>query len=146
MDAIVMLKDDHKEVRLLFRAMEKGELDVVPDICAALTTHAHLEEQVFYPAVRAEVEDSDSEILEALEEHHVATRLIEELEGMDPGDEAYQAKATVLMENVLHHVKEEETELFPLVREALGRKRLQEIGAEMAAARDQLVRPVTPLD
>lgn len=138
MDAITLLKDDHKEVRQLFRAMEKGDLDVVPDICTALTVHARLEEEVFYPAVRAEVEGTDSDVLEAVEEHAVTKQLVAELEAMTGDEEEYEAKATVLMELVLHHVKEEETELFPQVREALGRTRLQEIGTEMAELRGRL--------
>lgn len=134
-----MLKDDHKQVRQMFRTMEKGDLDVVPDICAALRVHTQIEEQVFYPAVRAGVDEAQSDILEALEEHHVAKQLIAELDGMGPSDEAYEAKATVLMENVLHHVEEEESDLFPRVRESLGRNQLREIGADMQALRDSLV-------
>jgi hemerythrin superfamily protein len=133
MDAIVKLRDDHKQVEALFKKLEKDDLSVVPDICAALTQHAYLEEQVFYPAVRREVDDTLDEVLEAVEEHHVVKVLIGELEDLSPSDDAYKAKATVLMEMVRHHVEEEEGEMFPQVREALGRKRLQEIGSEMEA-------------
>jgi hemerythrin superfamily protein len=132
MDAIVMLREDHKEVEALFKKLEKDDLTVVPDICAALTQHAFIEEQVFYPAVRREVDDTLDEVLEAIEEHHVVKMLIGELEGLSPSDGTYKAKATVLMEMVRHHVEEEEGEMFPQVRDALGRKRLQEIGSEMA--------------
>jgi hemerythrin superfamily protein len=133
MDAIVKLREDHKAVEALFKKLEKDDLSVVPDICAALTQHAYLEEQVFYPAVRREVDDTLDEVLEAVEEHHVVKVLIGELEDLTPTDDAYKAKATVLMEMVRHHVEEEEGEMFPQVREALGRKRLQEIGSEMEA-------------
>ncbi|HET7902166.1 MAG TPA: hemerythrin domain-containing protein [Candidatus Nanopelagicales bacterium] len=131
MDAITMLRQQHREVEKLFKAVDKGDLSVVPEICAALTEHARIEEDVFYPAVRAEAPDELSIILESYEEHLIVKRLISELESMSSGDETYQAKATVLSENVRHHVKEEEDELFPAVRSALGRKRLTELAEEM---------------
>ena len=135
MDAIVMLRDDHKAVEQLFKKLERDDLTVVPEICAALTRHARIEEKVFYPAVRREVDDTADDVLEAVEEHHVVKMLISELDALTPADETYKAKATVLMEMVRHHIEEEEGEMFPEVRHALGRKRLTEIGDEMAAAR-----------
>jgi hemerythrin superfamily protein len=138
MDAIVMLRADHKQVEALFKKLEKDDLTVVPDICAALTQHAYIEERVFYPAVRAEVEGELDDVLEAIEEHHVVKVLIEELENLSPSDEAYKAKATVLMELVRHHVEEEEQEMFPEVRSALGRTRLQEIGENMETAKSSV--------
>lgn len=134
MDAIVMLREDHKAVERLFKSLEKDDLTVVPEICAALTRHAFIEETVFYPAVRAEVEETDEILGESVEEHHVVKILIAELSDLPPEDERYASKATVLMEMVRHHVEEEEGELFPQVRSALGRNRLQEIGAEMERA------------
>jgi len=133
MDAIVMLKDEHKQVEKLFKALEKDDLSVVPKICEALTLHAAVEESVFYPAVNKEAEDEQDEIAEAYEEHHLVKILIAELQDLDPADIAYKAKATVLMELVRHHVEEEEDEMFPEVRSQLGRKRLQEIGSDMEA-------------
>jgi len=135
MDAIVMLKEDHRSVEKLFKAFEKDDLSVVPDICEALTVHAHIEETVFYPAVRGEVADTSDDVGEAVEEHHVVKILVGELEDMSPDDEAYKAKATVLMELVRHHVEEEEDELFPEVRSALGRNRLRELGEQMEEVR-----------
>lgn len=131
MDAIVMLRDDHRAVEKLFKAFEKGDTGVVPDICDALERHAMIEEEVFYPAVRADVEDTDDVVLESVEEHHVVKTLIAELRAMTGDEENYEAKATVLMENVRHHIEEEEGEMFPQVRTALGRKRLQELADEM---------------
>jgi hemerythrin superfamily protein len=128
-DAIVFLKNDHKQVKALFKKLKAHDVSVVPDICAELTVHATIEEKVFYPAIRDCVEALD--VNEAYEEHHVAKVLIAELEDMTPDDEMYEAKAIVLMEMVEHHVEEEEGELFPDVRKALGRKRLQELGAEL---------------
>lgn len=139
MDAIVMLREDHKNVEKLFKQVEKDDLSVVPEICEALTLHAHLEETVFYPAVRAEMEDVSDEIGESVEEHHIVKVLIGELEGMSPDDSTYKAKATVLMELVRHHVEEEESELFPEVRSQLGRSRLQQLGERMAEERSVAV-------
>ena len=138
MDAIVMLRDDHAAVEKLFKKLESGDLGVVPRICDELELHAEIEEDFFYPSVRAEVDEQDDEVLEAVEEHHVVKLLISELRGLDPADETYKAKATVLMENVRHHIEEEEGEMFPAVRSALGRKRLQEIGDRMSSARESL--------
>jgi len=142
MDAITLLKADHKAVKSMFTAFGKlgdnahsSKRKLVDQMIEALSAHAAIEELVFYPAVRKEVEDSDSEVLEALEEHHVAKWLLSELDGMEPTHERFDAKVTVLMESVKHHITEEESELFPLVRQELGRKRLQEIGEELERAK-----------
>ncbi|MGW0018704.1 hemerythrin domain-containing protein [Rhodococcus sp. NPDC003382] len=137
-DAIVILKDDHKEIRRLFRAFrgagenaekEKGQL--VDKIIEALTVHTYIENECMYPKVRDLLPELEEDVLESYEEHHVADVLVTELAGMSPSDERFDAKATVLIENVEHHIAEEEEEWFPQVREQLGRKKLQEIGAEM---------------
>ena len=130
MDAIVMLKDDHKRLKGLFKKLKGHDVSVVLDICTELKIHAEIEEKVFYPAIRPHLEKLDVD--EACEEHHVAKVLIRELEAMRASDDRYEAKAIVLMEGVEHHIGEEEGELFPDVREALGRNRLKEIGQEMA--------------
>lgn len=134
MDAIVLLKDQHRAVEKMFKSFAKGDVDVVPDICDALEQHAELEETTFYPFVRAQVPEETAAVLESLEEHLIVKRLVSELRALSSDDEAYTAKATVLMENVRHHVREEEDEMFPVVRAALGRKRLTELGERMAAA------------
>jgi hemerythrin superfamily protein len=142
MDAITMLRQDHKEVERLFKQFEKAgpkahvrKRDIVDRIVRELSVHAVIEEQVFYPAVREAVPDTDDEVLEALEEHHIVKWTLSELDGMDPEHERFEAKTMVLIESVRHHVEEEEGELFPQVREALGRKALGEIGEAMAAAK-----------
>ena len=141
-DALALLKQDHQEVARLFKRFEqtgngarKAKQQLVERISEALSRHASIEELVFYPAVRAEVKGSDSDILEALEEHHVVKLLLRELESLDPKAERFDAKVTVLIENVRHHVKEEEQELFPKVRRRINRARLLEIGDELRAAR-----------
>ncbi|MGW5669432.1 hemerythrin domain-containing protein [Micromonospora sp. NPDC003776] len=107
----------------------------VTQILEALTVHTYLENEVMYPEVRRLVPDIEDDILESYEEHHVADVLCFELFTLDADDERYNAKTTVLIESVLHHVEEEEQEWFPKVREALGRNQLQEIGERMIELR-----------
>jgi hemerythrin superfamily protein len=138
-DGIVLLKADHRAVEKLFRAFErsgesahKTRQKLVDKMVAELSVHAAIEEQFLYPAARREVYDVDSDVLEAIEEHHVVKWLLSEIEHTDPSDERFTPKVTVLIENVRHHVKEEERDLFPELRSALGRKRLRELGAQLA--------------
>jgi hemerythrin-like domain-containing protein len=93
-----------------------------------------------YPRVRKLLPDLEDDVLESYEEHHVADVLVMELANMDPEDERFRAKTMVLIENVRHHIEEEEQEWFPQVREGLGRKNLQEIGAELERARGKAPR------
>jgi hemerythrin superfamily protein len=141
-DAIVMLKEDHKEVKKLFRRFqqagegataEKGRL--VEAILEALTVHTYLENEVMYPEVRRLLPDLDRDVLESYEEHHVADVLCAELSAMSPDHEHFDAKTTVLIENVTHHIEEEEQDWFPKVRAGLGRRQLQELGERMARLR-----------
>ena len=108
---------------------------IVDRIIEELSVHAAIEEQLFYPVARATVPDTEDLALESLEEHHIVKWVLSELETMAPEDERFDAKVTVLIENVEHHAKEEEEEWFPKVREALGRKRLTDLGEQMEAAR-----------
>ena len=142
MDAITLLKTDHKAVEKLFKEFEKAgpganvvRRKIVDQITEELSVHAAIEEQHFYPAVRALVEGQEEMTLESIEEHHVVKWVLSELEGRDPSDERFEPKVTVLIELVRHHVKEEETELFPAVRVAVGRKKLAELGSIMAEAK-----------
>jgi hemerythrin superfamily protein len=135
-DAIVLLKQDHKEIRRLFREFEqasepakKGK--IVDRILEELTVHTYIENECMYPEVRKLLPDLEEDVLESYEEHHVADVLCMELATMSPGDEHFDAKTTVLIENVTHHVEEEEQDWFPKVRAGLGRKQLQEIGERM---------------
>lgn len=146
-DAIVLLKNDHKEILRTFREFEKagenaekrkGEL--VDKIIELLTVHTYIENEVMYPRVRELLPDLEDDVLESYEEHHVADVLVVELAAMKPSNERFDAKTTVLIENVRHHIEEEEDEWFPQVREGLGRKALQEIGAEMEKAREKAPR------
>lgn len=141
MDAIALLKEDHRTVEELFKKFEglgprakKGRRDTVDRMIKALSVHAAVEEVIFYPAVREAVGNGeiDTMVLEGLEEHHVAKWVLKELEDLDPEHERFDAKVSVLMESVRHHVKEEEKDLFPEVRKLFGRARLTELGDAMA--------------
>jgi len=141
-DAIVLLKDDHKQIRKLFKDFEnagetayaaKGKL--VDRIIELLTVHTYIENEVMYPRVRELLPELEDDVLESYEEHHVADVLVVELAAMKPDAERFTAKTTVLIENVRHHIEEEEQEWFPKVREGLGRNVLQQIGAEMQKVR-----------
>jgi hemerythrin-like domain-containing protein len=98
-----------------------------------LTVHTYLENECMYPRVRELLPDLEDDILESYEEHHVADVLVMELFTMSSDDDRFDAKTTVLIENVSHHIEEEEQSWFPKVRDGLGRKQLQEIGEEMLA-------------
>ena len=107
-----------------------------------LTVHTYIENEVMYPQVRALLPELDEDVLESYEEHHVADVLCMELAAMAPDAEHFDAKATVLIENVSHHIEEEEQDWFPKVRVGLSRKQLQDIGARLEQARRKA--PSTP--
>jgi hemerythrin-like domain-containing protein len=149
-DAIVLLKQDHKEIRELFKAFQdagenaaKKKGAVVEKILEALTVHTYLENECMYPETRKLLPDLEDDVLESYEEHHVADVLCAELAAMSPEDERFDAKTTVLIENVTHHIEEEEQDWFPKVREGLGRKKLQEIGQRMIEMRKNAPRKPT---
>jgi len=151
-DAIVLLKKDHQEMRKLFRAFEKAGENatatnsrVATQILEALTVHTYIENEVMYPRVRALLPEVEDDVLESYEEHHVADLLVMELSAMKADAERFVPKMTVLIENVEHHMDEEEQEWFPKVRQGLGRKQLQEIGDELAERKKTAPRkPTSP--
>jgi hemerythrin-like domain-containing protein len=146
-DAIVLLKEDHKEVLRLFRDFEKAGENarqeqgrLVDRIIELLTVHTYIENEVMYPRVAELLPDLKDDVLESYEEHHVADVLVMELANMKPDDERFRAKTMVLIENVRHHIEEEEQEWFPQVREGLGRKQLQDLGANLLRAKEKAPR------
>jgi hemerythrin superfamily protein len=151
-DAITLLKADHKDIRRLFREFEaagdraiKKKAKIVRKIIELLTVHTYVENEVMYPEVRGLLPDLDEGILESYEEHHVADVLCMELYGMPADAERFDAKTTVLIETVTHHIKEEEQEWFPKVRAGLDRKQLQKLGAKIEQAREKAPRsPARP--
>jgi hemerythrin superfamily protein len=149
MDAITLLKNDHKTVEDLFRRFEQAgdrayveKRRLVDRMIEELARHAAIEEQLFYPTTRATVPATHDIALESIEEHHIVKWELQELKDMDPHDERFDAKVAVLMENVRHHVEEEESEYFPKVRDELGRNDLQELGDKMEEIRK--VAPTRP--
>jgi hemerythrin superfamily protein len=146
MDALALLKTDHKAVKALLKdfAQLRGrspqkQQAVVTQLCTALTVHAQVEEELVYPVLKAlRSQDIKDLVREAAEEHQVATTLIGELTTLSPADEQYEAKVTVLGEYVQHHVKEEEQELFPKAQKHLSAKRLAELGERVAARKQAL--------
>ena len=151
-DAIVLLKADHKEIKKVFRAFQnagenatKTKGDLVHTMIELLTVHTYIENEVMYPQVRELLPDLEDDILESYEEHHVADLLVMELFAMTPDAERFDAKTTVLIENVTHHIEEEEDEWFPLVRSGLGRKQLSELGERLLEAKAKAPRsPAQP--
>ena len=150
MDAIALLKKDHREVKAMFEeAAQLGERaaaarrKLFEKIDEALKTHTHIEEAVFYPAFKArakreKAEEERDEILEAYEEHHVVDRLMEVMEETDAKDESYKAKLQVLCELVDHHVKEEEHTLFKMAKRLFSKEELEQLGAQMEAEKEEL--------
>ena len=145
-DAVELVKSDHRKVEQLFREFEeagdrayKTKQQLVEQITRELEVHAAIEEETYYPAVEAKARKDGKELIaEAVEEHHVIKVLLGELGSMSSEDEAFDAKVTVLMENVLHHVEEEESELLPQSEKILGTDELTRLGEQMAARKRQL--------
>ena len=144
-DALTLLANDHQEVNKLFKAYEKLVKDeaegderreIAQQICEMLTTHAEIEEEIFYPALR-EALDADDLLDEAEVEHATVKDLISQIESMDPDDELYDAKVTVLGEYVQHHVNEEEKEIFPKARKA--KLDLAGLGSELQSRKNELM-------
>lgn len=140
-DAIELLTADHEEVSSLFAEYEKTrsaarKKALVADICSDLTVHAQIEEEIFYPAVKAALKDKLM-VPEATIEHGGIKDLIAELEGVQPDGEMYDAKVQVLSEYVEHHVKEEQDDMFAKVKETS--LDLVELGAQMATRKADLL-------
>lgn len=140
MDAVSLLKQDHREVESMFKEFEqldskseKGKL--ASKICLMLTVHATIEEELLYPKAHAEIEEDLVD--EAIVEHASAKQLIAEIESMNPGDHLFDAKVKVLGEYVQHHVKEEEDEMFPQLRDS--GVDLQELGEQLMARKTELL-------
>jgi hemerythrin superfamily protein len=146
-NAIDMLLEDHKKVQKLFKDFEKLDREdteacqeLVSTACTELKVHSMIEKELFYPAVRDQVEKEEDEDLlnEAEVEHQTVDQLVETLEGMDPGDAMYAAHFTVLSEYVKHHVQEEEKEMFPRVKKMKSLD-LDALGEEMKSRKQELM-------
>ena len=148
-DAVAMLREDHKKVSALFEEFEKARSDrrkkesidertqLASRICQELTVHTTLEEEIFYPAVKAALKDKEL-VPEAIVEHASVKDLIAQVRDQEPGGEEYDAKVKVMGEFVKHHVKEEQTEMFPKAKKA-ARLDLVELGQQMEERKQQLM-------
>ena len=141
--AIEMLKEDHAKVKKAFKefeTMDRSDTEtcrqLVQTVCEDLKVHTTLEEEIFYPAVREAIEDEDI-MNEASVEHETAKMLIEQLENMEPDDPNYYATFTVLGEYVMHHVKEEEGEMFPEAKKA--GVDMEDLGQRMQERKSELM-------
>jgi len=144
MDAISLLEEDHKKVRQLFREYEgvgerglKTKQKLADQIRNELVIHTAIEEEIFYPAIQDTVEDM---VAEAIEEHNVVDRLLLEIRDISPEDDVFDAKMTVMMENVEHHADEEEKEMFPKVKKAMGMDMMKTLGERMSRRKTELMR------
>lgn len=140
-DAIALLRADHKVVSDLFEQFEKTRSDarkaaIVAQICKELTVHTEIEEEIFYPAVKAALKDHEL-IPEANVEHASVKDLIAQVEGKTPDGEMYDAKVKVMGEFVKHHVKEEQNEMFPKAKKT--KLDMVALGAQMAARKQELM-------
>jgi len=140
-DATAMLRADHQKVSELFKEYESAhsasrKKALVAEICQELTVHAQIEEEVFYPAVKAALKDKEL-IPEATVEHATLKDLIAQVEGVEPDGEMYDAKVKVMSEYVKHHVKEEQGEIFPKARET--DLDMKDLGRQMAERKAQLM-------
>jgi hemerythrin superfamily protein len=142
LDAIALLTQDHKNVKKMFDEYEglgenaiASKKELADTICGELVIHTRIEEEIFYPAVRAAIDD-DELMDEADVEHAGAKDLIAQIQSMEPGDSHYDAMVKVLGEEIDHHVKEEQEEMFPQVRKS--DLDLKALGAQLAARKAEL--------
>src|ERR1700730_2948528 len=140
MDAIQLLKDDHQKVEKIFSPMERKEnrQRLFVELDRELTVHATLEEQIFYPAAR-EAEPTRDLVLESIEEHKQIKMVLADLEQTDKTTDEWGAALKVLKEDVMHHVGEEEDELFPKVKKILSKEHLEDLGSRMEKLKLQLL-------
>jgi hemerythrin superfamily protein len=139
-DAIQLLRADHRKVEKLFDQFEKSRTDdrkaaLASEICAELKVHTRIEEEILYPAARAALKEQDL-LDEAVVEHASAKDLIAQIEGMQPGDEMFDARVRVLGEYIKHHVKEEHQEMFPKLKKT--KLDLKALGRELAERKEAL--------
>jgi len=142
MDAITLLKTDHDKVKKLLTELEsttergvRTRSELFSTIKAELTVHEIIEEEIFYPELKAHPKAQDI-VLEAFEEHHVVDLLMSELESLDVSDETWGAKALVMKENIEHHIEEEEGEMFTQARRVFDKEELENLGERMAARKE----------
>ena len=141
MDAIQLLKTDHKKVEKIFTDLENKTDDrraLFPELDRELTVHAEIEEKIFYPSAR-QAEPTRDLVLESIEEHKQIKMVLADLEQTDMRTAEWGADLKVLREDVMHHVKEEEDELFPKIQQILSEDQLADLGSRMEEMKMQLL-------
>ena len=145
MDALQLLKDDHKKVKKLLEELdgtteraEKTRTELFDRLKHELTIHETIEEEILYPALKEFAKTRDI-TLEAYEEHHVVDQIVSELETTPVTDETWGAKLTVMKENLEHHIEEEEDQMFKQARQVMEPGDLDELGDRMAARKEELL-------
>lgn len=146
MNAISILKNDHRKVKKLFREFEaagdrafRKRQEIARKVCTELEIHSQLEEQLFYPAVQTTADAKAHDLVRAaVKEHHIVQTIIDELNVMSSGAENYGPTFKMLVEHVEHHFREEERDLLPGVRDQLGQERLEYLGDQMVKRRQEI--------
>jgi hypothetical protein len=149
MDAVMLLKDDHDRVKKMLADLEgtteraeKTRTEGLASLQHELEIHEAIEEEIFYPALKEHPKTKEL-ALEGYEEHHVVDMVMSEIEGVDPSDETWMAKFTVLKENLEHHIEEEEGEMFAQARKVFDDDELESLGERMHERKDQLQAEMT---
>jgi len=137
MKATDLLKQQHRTVEALFAKIEAGEPEALKDLASALAAHMAIEHEFFYPQSREVDEDA---ILEAFEEHAIAETALKRALAVDPEDESFDARVSVLKELIEHHVEEEESELIPQVEKEISSEELEALGEKMEARFEQVLK------
>jgi iron-sulfur cluster repair protein YtfE (RIC family) len=143
MDAFELLKKDHEKVSGIFEKLEpttergvKTREELFAQLKQELEIHTKIEEQILYPALK-DAEETHDITLEAFEEHNVVKTLLAELDELSKDDETWEAKLTVLKENVEHHVEEEEGEMFKKARKVLSSEQIEDLSTRLEAAKKE---------
>jgi hemerythrin-like domain-containing protein len=146
MDAMSLLKDDHRKVKKLLAELEsttergvKTREELFTKVKQELVVHEAIEEEIFYPALKEHPKTKEI-ALEAYEEHHVVDTVMAEIEGVAYDDEKWGAKFTVMKENLEHHIEEEEGEMFKQARQVFDQDELTQLGESMKARKEDLMR------
>ncbi|MBX7174557.1 MAG: hemerythrin domain-containing protein [Pyrinomonadaceae bacterium] len=136
MNAIKLLKSDHQNVMRLFQKVKSTDdsehQELFEKIKEELEIHTHIEETVFYPKMKESEELTDL-VLEGIEEHHQVKMFLREISNLMDESEKFEPKLKVLMEDVLHHIQEEEGEMFPNIEELFNETALEELGLQLDA-------------
>jgi hemerythrin-like domain-containing protein len=142
MNALTLLKDDHDRIKPMLSEIketteraERTRGELFSRIKRELTVHEIIEEEIFYPALKEHPRAKDI-VLEGYEEHDVVSRLMGELDGMEPTDERFGPKVKVMAENIEHHIQEEESEMFKQARQLFEADELEELGDRMARRKE----------